>query len=109
MRQPVRFADGVRAAESLGAGIFVEVGPGRGLTAAVEQSLTAAQAVSVVTLANDRHEAESVLAALGHVFTNGPGVDWRAALGGGHRVDLPTYGFLRQRFWLHRGSLGREI
>ena len=60
----------------------------------------------MVTLANDRHEAESVLAALGHVFTSGVGVDWRAALGGGHRVELPTYGFVRQRFWLHRGSLG---
>ena len=100
MRQPVRFADGVRAAESLGAEVFVEVGPGGGLTAAVEQSLTAEQAVSVVTLAKDRPEAESLLAALGQLFTSGVGVDWPAALGGGRRVDLPTYGFVRQRFWL---------
>jgi acyl transferase domain-containing protein len=28
VRRPVRFADGVRVAESLGAGVFVEVGPG---------------------------------------------------------------------------------
>jgi acyl transferase domain-containing protein len=41
VRQPVRFVDGVRAAESLGSGLFVEVGPGRGLTAALEQSFTA--------------------------------------------------------------------
>jgi acyl transferase domain-containing protein/NADPH:quinone reductase-like Zn-dependent oxidoreductase/NADP-dependent 3-hydroxy acid dehydrogenase YdfG/acyl carrier protein len=106
VRQPVRFADGVRAAESLGAGVFVEVGPGGGLTAAVEQSLTAGQAVSVATLAKDRSEAESLLAALGQLFTNGVGVDWPAALGGGRRVDLPTYGFVRQRFWLATGSAG---
>ncbi len=105
VRRPVRFADGVRAAESLGAGVFVEVGPAGGLTAAVEQSLTAEQ-VSVLTLAKDRPEAESLLAGLGQLFTTGVGVDWPAVLGGGRRVDLPTYGFVRQRFWLPFGSAG---
>ena len=106
VRQPVRFADGVRAAESLGARVFVEVGPGRGLTAAVEQSLITEQATSVVTLAKDRPEAESALAALGHLFTIGVGVDWPAAVGDGRRVDLPTYGFIRQRFWLPITAVG---
>ncbi len=106
VRQPVRFADGVRAAEALGARAFVEVGPGRGLTAAVEQSLTGEQATSVVMLVKDRPEAESALAALGHLFTIGVAVDWPAAIGNGHRVDLPTYGFVRQRFWLPLGAVG---
>ena len=105
VRRPVRFADGVRAAESLGAGVFVEVGPAGGLSAAVEQSLTA-EPVSVLTLAKDRPEAESLLAGLGQLFTTGVGVDWPAVLGGGRRVDLPTYGFVRQRFWLPFGSAG---
>jgi acyl transferase domain-containing protein/NADPH:quinone reductase-like Zn-dependent oxidoreductase/acyl carrier protein len=104
--RPVRFADGVRAAESLGAELFVEVGPSGGLTAAVGQSFTTGQAVSVVTLAKRRPEAESLLAALGHLFTSGVEVDWRAALGDGRRVALPTYGFVRQRFWLPYGSVG---
>jgi len=82
------------------------VGPGRGLTAAVEQSLTAQQAVSVVTLAKGRPETESLLAAMAHLFASGMGVDWPAALGDGRRVDLPTYGFVRQRFWLPYGSVG---
>nr|BBX77129.1 polyketide synthase [Mycobacterium florentinum] len=106
VRGPVRFADGVRAAESLGARVFVEVGPGRGLTAAVEQSLTTEQATSVVTLAKDRPEAESALFALGQLFTIGVPVDWPAAVGDGNRVDLPTYGFVRQRFWLPPGAVG---
>jgi acyl transferase domain-containing protein/NADPH:quinone reductase-like Zn-dependent oxidoreductase len=100
VRQPVRFAEGVRAAEAFGAGVFVEVGPAGGLTAAVEQSLTAEPAISVGTLAKDRPEAESLLAALGRLFSLGVGVDWPAVLGGGRPVDLPTYGFVRQRFWL---------
>jgi acyl transferase domain-containing protein/NADP-dependent 3-hydroxy acid dehydrogenase YdfG/acyl carrier protein len=106
VRRPVRFADGVRAAESSGGGVFVEVGPGGGLTAAVEQSLTAEPAVSVVTLAKDRPEAESLLVALGQLFTSGVGVDWLKVLEGGRRVDLPTYGFVRQRFWLAAGLAG---
>ncbi|WP_096287213.1 type I polyketide synthase [Mycobacterium ahvazicum] len=106
VRRPVRFADGVRTAESLGARAFVEVGPGRGLTAAVEQSLTTEQATSVVTVAKDRPEAESALQALGQLFTIGVPVDWAAAVGHGHRVDLPTYGFVRQRFWLPLGAVG---
>ena len=100
VRQPVRFGDGVRAAELSGAGVFVEVGPSGGLTAAVEQSLTARPAVSVITLEKDRPEVESLLTALGQLFTSGADVDWPAVLGGGRRVDLPTYGFVRQRFWL---------
>ncbi|WP_420872415.1 SDR family NAD(P)-dependent oxidoreductase [Mycobacterium shigaense] len=106
VRRTVRFADGVQAAESLGAKVFVELGPGRGLTAAVEQSLTTGQATSVAALAKDRPEAESALAALGHLFTIGVAVDWRAVIGDGRRVDLPTYGFTHQRFWLALGAVG---
>ena len=105
VRRPVRFADGVRAAESLGAGVFVEVGPAGGLIAAVEQSLTAEAAVSVVTLDKNHPEAESLLGALGQLFAAGADVDWPAALGSGHRVELPTYGFIRQRFWLAEASI----
>jgi acyl transferase domain-containing protein len=102
VRQPVRFADGVRAAESLGGAIFVEVGPGGGLSAAVEESVAARQPISVVTMAKVRPEAESVLTAAGRVFTAGVAVNWNAVLSGscGRRITLPTYGFVRQRFWL---------
>ncbi|WP_371871563.1 SDR family NAD(P)-dependent oxidoreductase [Mycobacterium bourgelatii] len=108
VRQPVRFVDGVRAAESVGAGVFIEAGPGRGLTAAVEQSLVADQAVSVVTLAKDRPEVESLLGAAGQLFTLGLPVDWPATFAGlrTRRVDLPTYPFQRQRYWLTADQLG---
>ena len=102
VRQPVRFVDGVRAAESLGAGVFVEVGPGAGLSTAVEQSLTTQQPVAVVTMTNDQPEVGSLLAAAARLFTTGVGVKWDAVLSGsrGRRVSLPTYGFVRRRFWV---------
>ncbi|OBH53215.1 polyketide synthase [Mycobacterium mantenii] len=106
--QPVRFFEGVRAAEAAGAGVFVELGPGAALTAAVDQSLSAERAISVPTLAKDRPETESVLGAAGRLFTRGVDLDWAGVFGGrgARRVELPTYGFARQSFWLGGGGAG---
>src|SRR5262249_23333645 len=68
MRARVRFVDGVQVAESLGAGVFVEVGPGGVLAASVEQSLTTEQATSVVTMAKDHSEVDSLHTAAGRLF-----------------------------------------
>ncbi|OBB84951.1 type I polyketide synthase [Mycobacterium sp. 852002-30065_SCH5024008] len=108
VRRPVRFVDGVRSAESLGAGAFVEVGPGAALTAAVEQSLATEPAVSAVSMAKDRPEVESLLLAAGRLFASGADVDWAAMFDGldAHRVGLPTYAFQRRRFWLPTESVG---
>ncbi len=102
VRQPVRFCDGVYAAEALGVAVFLEVGPGGGLSAAVDQSLTTDQPVSVVTMPKDRPEIDSLLSAAGHLFTAGVTVDWPAVFTGlgARRVELPTYGFVRQPFWI---------
>lgn len=105
VRRPVRFLDGVRAAEALGVTAFLEVGPGGGLSAAVDQSLTTERPVSVVTMPKGGPEIESTLQAAGRLFTSGVGVSWPAVFTGSRarRVDLPTYGFARQRFWLGSG------
>ncbi|UXA04374.1 SDR family NAD(P)-dependent oxidoreductase [Mycobacterium sp. SMC-2] len=108
VRRPVRFVDGVRLAESLGAGVFVEVGPGAALMAAVEQSLATEPAVSAVSMAKGRPEVDSLLLAAGQLFASGADVDWAAAFAGlaARRVDLPTYAFQRRRFWLSSESVG---
>ena len=102
---------GCRRRESLGAAVFVEVGPGGGLMAAVEQSLTnptSEPAAAVTALVKDRAEVDSLLSALGRLFSVGVPVDWVGALSGsgGRRVALPTYGFVRRRFWLGAGESG---
>ncbi|WP_193791093.1 type I polyketide synthase [Mycobacterium paraense] len=102
VREPVRFVDGLRLAESLGAGVFVEVGPGAALTASLAQSLTAEPAASVITMAKDRPEIDSALRAAGRLYVTGVGVDWAAVYDGlaARRVLLPTYAFQRRRYWL---------
>ncbi|WP_428977512.1 SDR family NAD(P)-dependent oxidoreductase [Mycobacterium avium] len=108
VRRPVRFVDGVRLAESQGAGVFLEVGPGAALTSAVEQSLTSDRAMSVVTMPKGRPEVDSLLTAAARLFTAGADVRWSAAFTGLHarRVDLPTYAFARRRFWLSGDAVG---
>ena len=100
IRAAVRFADSVVHANSIGASRFIEVGPGGGLTASVEESLAEADIVSVPMLRKDRPEPNSLLAGLAQAFVAGVGVDWRATLPGGRFVELPTYAFERRRFWL---------
>ncbi|CQD13559.1 polyketide synthase [Mycobacterium lentiflavum] len=102
VRRPVRFVDGVRLAESLGANVFVEVGPAAGLSAAVEQSLNNEHAAAVATLVKEEPEIEALMSAAGQLFVHGAAVDWPSMVNGlgGRRIELPTYGFARQRFWL---------
>ncbi|BBY10488.1 type I polyketide synthase [Mycobacterium marseillense] len=108
VRQPVRFFEGVRAAEAAGATTFLELGPGAALTAAVDQSLSTERAVSLATMTKDCLETESVLGAAGQLFTRGLSLDWAGVFAGlnARRVELPTYGFARQRFWLGAGLAG---
>ena len=40
------------------------------------------------------------MTGLAQAFVSGVGVDWRAVLSGAEFVELPTYAFERQRFWL---------
>ncbi|WP_204807497.1 type I polyketide synthase [Mycobacterium riyadhense] len=105
VRHPVRFADGVRSLESVGATAFVEVGPGGGLAALIERSVSSAEPVSVPALRRDHRELESVFDAAARLFATGVAVDWpKIYAGRGRRVDLPTYAFERQRYWLPVGS-----
>ena len=67
VRQPVRFAEGVRCVQTRGVTHFMEVGPGVGLSAAIEASLAPAEAVVVARLGKDRPELATVLGAVGSV------------------------------------------
>ncbi|RLU77054.1 hypothetical protein CTZ27_38315 [Streptomyces griseocarneus] len=90
-RRPVRFADAVVASR---AGVFLEVGPDGVLSGLVDDA--------VPLLRPDCEEPDQLVAALGEAFTRGVGVDWPAyfAGSGARQIDLPTYPFQRDRYWL---------
>ncbi|MGK3202852.1 type I polyketide synthase [Amycolatopsis sp. MEPSY49] len=93
VREPVRFADRVTALEARGVTRFVEVGP--------DGTLAGMASVPVVAMLRaSRDERESALSALAELHVRGGAPDWTALLDGARRVELPTYAFQHERFWL---------
>ncbi|MEU3188630.1 type I polyketide synthase [Streptomyces sp. NPDC006923] len=103
VREAVLFLDGVRALEAEGCSVYVELGPDGVLSALAEDSLlAAADTVRLPVLRKDRGEPETLVTALARLHVQGVAVDWSAFFAGtgARRVDLPTYAFQRERFWL---------
>ncbi|MFE0026413.1 SDR family NAD(P)-dependent oxidoreductase [Amycolatopsis sp. NPDC059021] len=100
-RAAVRFADGIATLAGLGVTAFVELGPDGTLAGLAGECLAGTEGIVVVpVLRKDRAEKRSLLAALGAVHAQGVEVDWERFLPGSGLVDLPTYAFQRQHFWL---------
>ncbi|MEU9993758.1 type I polyketide synthase, partial [Streptomyces sp. NPDC048045] len=109
VRESVRFADAVVALREQGAEVFVEVGPGGTLTALGLGS--APDAVFLPALRADRPEETALVTTVAALHVRGTAVDWAAyfAGSGARRVDLPTYAFQRERFWLDAAPVGQGV
>ncbi|WTL70189.1 SDR family NAD(P)-dependent oxidoreductase [Streptomyces sp. NBC_01518] len=101
VRRPVRFADGVTAAAGDGDVVVIELGPGAALSSVVAES-AGERASSVAALRDGRPEAQTLLTATAEVFVRGGSVDWAGMLpvAGASHLDLPTYAFDHQHYWL---------
>ena len=99
VREPVRFADAVTALRAAGVRTFVEVGPDGALSALGWQAAAPGE-VWLPVLRRDTDEPRALVEAVAELHVRGGPVDWAAVPGGGRRVDLPTYAFRHQRFWL---------
>ncbi|MFE5766412.1 SDR family NAD(P)-dependent oxidoreductase [Streptomyces sp. NPDC056492] len=102
LREAVRFSDTVRHLHAKGVTRFVELGPDAVLTALTQVSLDSEGVLVEPALRRGRPEAHSLLTALAHLHSAGSRVDWAAfyAGTGARRVDLPTYAFRHERYWL---------
>ncbi|MEO6084118.1 MAG: SDR family NAD(P)-dependent oxidoreductase, partial [Umezawaea sp.] len=100
VREPVRFADGVRTSVERGASAFLELGPDGTLSGMAAESLPDG-AVAVPALRKDWDEETALVTALARVHVHGVVVDWTPFFSGtgARQTDLPTYAFQRQRFW----------
>ncbi|WP_243723272.1 type I polyketide synthase [Actinomadura sp. 7K507] len=109
LRQTVRFDQALGALLEHGHDAFIEVSPHPILTSSIEEAIDAAGAAGVVlhTLRRDEGGPRRMLSSLGQAHVAGVAVDWRPVFPGpARRVDLPTYAFQRQRFWLEGASAG---
>ncbi|MEU4626919.1 SDR family NAD(P)-dependent oxidoreductase, partial [Actinoplanes sp. NPDC023801] len=98
VRETVRFADGVSWLVDHGVTRCVEVGPSGVLSGMA--ALTAPDLTYAAALRKDRDETETVLQAAAKMWTAGVPVDWTAILPAAPRIDLPTYAFQRDHYWL---------
>ncbi|MCZ7373498.1 type I polyketide synthase [Micromonospora sp. WMMC250] len=100
VRETVRFHDGVRYLETQGVTRFLEIGPDGVLTALAQECLTTEAGMLTSALRTGRSEVTTVLTALARLHVRGTSVDWTALLPAGQPVELPSYAFQRDRYWL---------
>ena len=102
LRRTVRFEDAARRVLDDGCRVFVEASPHPVLAAALGDVIDAAGAgaAAVGSLRRDDGGRPRFLASLAEAHVAGAAVDWPAAFPGARRVDLPTYAFQHQRYWL---------
>ncbi|WP_159056761.1 type I polyketide synthase, partial [Streptomyces yokosukanensis] len=111
VREGVRFLDGVRALEAAGVTTYLELGPDGVLSALAQDCAAGEGAAFAPALRKDRPEAETVTAALALAHVRGIAVDWHAYHSGtgAESVDLPTYAFQREHYWLDTGTLSADV
>ena len=103
VREPVRFADGITALTAQGTAVFAEIGPDAVAGAMARDNTDPQDGPTVVPfLRRDHPDARTAITALAALHTAGIRVDWSGVLAGrgGRRVELPTFAFQRQHYWL---------
>ncbi|MFI2712289.1 type I polyketide synthase [Micromonospora sp. NPDC018662] len=108
LRQPVRFEQAVRTALAAGHTTFVEVSAHPVLTmpvtAILDDTDTAGHTLSTLRRGDD--DPTRLLTSLATAHTIGLPVDLNTVLTPTETIDLPTYPFARDRYWLARGGSG---
>jgi acyl transferase domain-containing protein len=101
LREKVLFETSVRRLSEDGFRVFVEMSPHPVLTVPVQEIVEDVDdALVLSSTRRDRDEVEALLGSLAGLHVRGGSVDWDALFGTRRRVDLPTYAFQRQRYWL---------
>ncbi|CAL9640929.1 Narbonolide_10-deoxymethynolide synthase PikA1, modules 1 and 2 [Streptomyces sp. enrichment culture] len=99
LRCTVRFEETVRLLAGKGFGAFVECSAHPVLAMAVQET---ADVTAVGSLRRDEGSLERFLTSAAELFVHGTPVDWAALFDGtgARHVDLPTYPFQHQHYWL---------
>ncbi|MFD2472721.1 SDR family NAD(P)-dependent oxidoreductase [Amycolatopsis silviterrae] len=102
----VRFADAVgKANTTVDARTFLELGPDRALSAAGTECLS--EATFLPMMRRDQPEARTITTTAAQLYLHGTPPVWRSFEA--NLVDLPTYPFQRDRYWLDGISAGHPL
>ncbi|KJK44916.1 hypothetical protein UK23_27900, partial [Lentzea aerocolonigenes] len=97
LRQTVHLNEAIEQLIAEGHQVFVEVSSHPVLTPGVQDALEGKRGVVTGTLRRDLGGLNRVLTSLAEVWVRGLPVKWHLE---GNRVDLPTYPFQHERFWI---------
>ncbi|MFT2018190.1 type I polyketide synthase [Streptomyces sp. 796.1] len=112
--EPVRFHDAVRGLAAQGVARVLEIGADGTLTALAQECLDGAgdgagEVALVASVRKDRPEARTAVEALARLHVHGAAVPWRELVPAAGRVDLPTYAFQREHYWLRSAGGGADL
>ncbi|WP_245980022.1 type I polyketide synthase [Streptomyces diacarni] len=117
-REPVQFDAAVRQLLDRGHRVFLEMSPHPlllgGITDIAASQEEDVRVAALGTLRRGDGGPERTARALADAWTHGVAVDWAAAVfegTGARRVDLPTYAFQREHYWLRpeNGPVGAGV
>ena len=106
LRQPVRFADGLRQLCETPDRILLEVGPGQTLSNLARQRPPGGEPVVVFPSlsggSNRQADIDILLGSWGKLWLHGAAADWKGFYDGepARRIQIPGYPFERQRYWM---------
>jgi polyketide synthase 12 len=102
LRHTVRHADAITTLAGLGTNHYLELTSSPTLTPLAAETLEETPAALIPTLRNGQPEPETLLRAIATLHATGTDVTWPTLLGqpSNSHVDLPTYPFQHQRYWL---------
>ncbi|MCP4151379.1 MAG: SDR family NAD(P)-dependent oxidoreductase, partial [bacterium] len=106
LKQTVRFADGINYLEKKKEALYLEVGPGRDLTALVARQIedNPKQKAINITRPPERKESDEryYLDRIGRIWQYGIKINWNNNYKEKktRRIPLPTYPFERERYWI---------
>ncbi|MBA0052498.1 SDR family NAD(P)-dependent oxidoreductase [Streptomyces sp. AJS327] len=102
VREAVRFAEGVEWLVGAGVSRFVELGPDAVLSGMGAECVEGDGTLFVPVMRRGRGEVGCVMEAVSRLWVSGLSVDWSVFFEGrgARRVELPTYAFQHQNYWL---------
>ena len=105
-RETVQFMKGMECLEKEGIGAYLELGPHPVLVGLGQGWGAGAKAAWAGSLRRGRGEWEQMLESAGRLYVHGVELDWRGfdREYERERVELPTYPFQRQRYWLEEAG-----
>lgn len=116
VRMPVRFLAGMRWLAAQKVATYLELGPGDPLSALAHSCLTTGnvdasqerELVITPAIGAGGDEAATLLRAITELHTHGITVNWHSIFTDQHaeRLQLPTYPFVKQRFWPEFATTG---